>query len=188
MNQNPITGAFWVGSKRPDPWRLAFSLSVAIFASPVILDFRLRSWPGSLGDQKHRDAASKLRNGVRTCLYFWDLGDILMYSVMFIYIYIQILYLIYNYMCGLLCQGNVKGSFAVKVSSVHGERFQELHGTMRIERPWERAEGPRFPFFSLEMSWRYSYLFFGSCPWLVTVEEYFILLFESNRGFLLFKY
>lgn len=87
MNQNPITGAFWVGSKRPDPWRLAFSLSVAIFASPVILDFRLRSWPGSLGDQKHRDAASKLRNGVRTCLYFWDLGDILMHSVMFIYIY-----------------------------------------------------------------------------------------------------
>ena len=70
MNQHPITGAFWVGSKRPDPWRLAFSLSVAIFASPVILDFRLRSWPGSLGDQKHRDAASKLRNGVRTCLYF----------------------------------------------------------------------------------------------------------------------
>lgn len=31
-----------------DPWRLAFSLSVAIFASPVILDFRLRSWPGFL--------------------------------------------------------------------------------------------------------------------------------------------
>ena len=46
---------------------------------------------------------------------------------------------------------NVKGSFAVKVSSVHGERFQELHGTMRIERPWEGAEGRRFPFFSVEV-------------------------------------
>ena len=40
--------------QRPDPWRWAFSLSVAIFASPVILDFRLRSWPGSLGDLKGR--------------------------------------------------------------------------------------------------------------------------------------
>jgi hypothetical protein len=33
----------------PDPWRWAFSISVAIFASPVILDFRLRSWPGRGG-------------------------------------------------------------------------------------------------------------------------------------------
>ena len=39
---------------------------------------------------------------------------------------------------GLQCppkKKNVKGSFAVKVSSVHGERFQELHGKMRTERP-----------------------------------------------------
>jgi len=33
---------------RSNPWRWAFSISVAIFASPVILDFRLRSWPGFL--------------------------------------------------------------------------------------------------------------------------------------------